>query len=249
MSIKDRIVRWCAAVAVVLGGVIAVELPAPATVEAHHGTQYIICWSSCSGTTRFSNYDYRQSGWGDVDWATGFFFKFNATINGVKNGICTGTTHSWKYCTGGGTKWMYVQQLFSQPQATPAPWAGFDADGGRKRFNQNCSNNEWTAHIRLYAPPNQDAFYDLTDGFQVVGSAHLDYRDKDGCSGRAHGYTEVGENWMIGTMNGVPGWSVSYNTVGLLNANSTHTVYHTLGGVAVPHVFDNDGLGTLVWVS
>lgn len=240
-----QITRVVAAFAL-LASTLVISSPAP--VSAHHGAQYILCLQNCSQWTRFTNYDYRQSGWGSVDWPTGFYFKFNATINGVKNGICNTTTHPWKYCTGGGTQYMYVEQVFSLPAATPARWSGFDADGGRKRFNQSCTNNNYTAHIRLYAPPTQDAFYDLTNGFQIAGSAHLDYRDSNGCSGRIHGYTETGENWMIGTMTSIPGWSVSYNVSGFLNANATHTVNRTLGGVQVPHVYENDGLATLVSV-
>lgn len=59
----------------------------------------------------------------------------------------------------------------------------------------------------------------------------------------------IGVSATAETRPGPPWHPVVYNTTGFLNANSTHTVNHTIGGVAVPHVYDNDGLGTQVWVS
>jgi hypothetical protein len=228
----------------------------PTEASAHHNPQFILCIWNCSEYTRFTNYDYRQNGWGAVDWPTGFYFWNGATVNAVKNGICSGTTHSWKYCDVGGTMNMYVEQIYNAGAATGPGFAGFNQDGGRKRFSQNCGNPNWTAHMRIYGPPTyNDAFYDINKGFQVAASAHLDFEDAAGCAGRKHGWSEVGENWMIGTMNATPGWQVSYNTAGFLNANANHDQPRCLdnpwpftGCTNTPHVYDNDRLATTVRV-
>lgn len=239
--------------AILVGVTTAVEQPAPA--EAHHNTQLIICWRTCSSgagqnNVRFTNYDYRQAGWGAVDWPTGFVFTNNASVNRVKDGLCSGTTHPWKFCQSGGPQYMRVEQRLNPGDGCCAPGVWWDSDSGRKRFSQNCSSTEWTAHIRLYAPTNPsptDVFYDHVDGYMVVGTTHLDYQDKNGCAGRSHGGTEAAENWMIGTMSSVPGWNVSYNTFsGLQNANSRHIVQRTIGGASVPHEYVNDGLSSIV---
>jgi hypothetical protein len=222
---------------------------------ADHGPQWIICLPTCTEWTRFTNYDYRQNGWGSVDWPTGFFFMQNASRNSVRNGICSLTTHSWKYCATGRRSVHVRGTDLQRGPGDRRRVCSHVADSGRKRFTQNCTNNEWTAHMRIYGPPGipggNSYFYDLQRGFQVAATTHLDYRDQGGCAGRTHGYSEIAENWMIGTMNAIPGWSVQYNTWGLGNSNTgpAHTVDRTLSGVQVPHIYDNDGWATTVVVN
>lgn len=107
--------------------------------------------------------------------------------------------------------------------------------------------------MRIYAPDAQnapDSYYSLLYGHFVVATSHLDFRDSNGCNDRRHGYSEVGENWFIGTMSAVPGWSVCYGCWGpLWNTNVGHEpVFRNLGGVDVPHIYDNDWWGTYTWV-
>lgn len=227
--------------------VAAALLGAAAPATAHHNSTYLM--GVGQSNNRWSSYDYRQNFYGDVDWPVGFVFHGNANVTAVKDGVCLHTTHSWKYCTSGGPQWLSIQAIAS-PWG-PA-WTGFDNDSGRKRFSQSCTSTNWTSHMRFYAPQVKhgrpdDAFYSPDYGFMVVGTTHLDYRDRDGCAGREHGRTETAENWFIGTIRGVPGWTDTYdNPTIFYNANAPHTVNRTVGGVAVPHVYDNDGYGTLV---
>lgn len=83
----------------------------------------------------------------------------------------------------------------------------------------------------------------LRYGYFIVGTAHLDYRDKNGCAGRIHGYSDVAENWFLGTISGVPGWSYVTDAWDFWNANSFHPPFgRVLGGQNVPHVYENNGL-------
>lgn len=232
--------------ALLVGAGLTVQQATPAS--ANHGQQWILNLQNDSNL--FTNYDYRQGGFGDVDWPTGFLFRGNANVNRVKEGVCSLTTHFWKFCIAGGTQNMYVKGV---PPAES--WEGFDTDRGRKRFEQFCNSMEWTSHMRMYAPQTtngmasgDDNFFSVQYGFMVVGTTHLDYQDKDGCGARQHGFTEVGENWFLGTLNGIPGWTVAPEIWGFLNANANHTIMRNLGGAMVPHTYDNNGLATEVVV-
>lgn len=241
---KLRMTRVICALLVVAG--LAVQPGSPAS--AHHGQQWILQMPNQGNL--FTNYDYRQGGWGDVDWPTGFIFRGNAHVNRVKDGVCNLTNHFWKFCIAGGIPNMYVKGV---PPADS--WEGFDTDRGRKRFDQFCDSMEWTSHMRMYAPQTtngqgggNDNFFSVEFGFMVVGTTHLDYQDKDGCGARQHGHTEVAENWFLGTLNGIPGWTVNPEIWGFANANGNHTIMRNLGGAMVPHTYDNNGLATEVVV-
>ncbi|MCU1503871.1 MAG: hypothetical protein JWM12_3225 [Ilumatobacteraceae bacterium] len=198
----------------------------------------------------FSNYDYRQDGQGAVDWPVTFVFTGNATIARIKDALCHATATPWTYCDTGST--MYLEARAAGPGAASA---GFVRDGGVKRFGENCSTSDFTAHMRIYAPPagndrdeGRRSFTSAAYGSVVVATTHLDFEDHAGCGGRIHGYTDVAEHWFITAMRTVPGWDVRPDSLDLQNANETYVVLRQLSGAEVPHVYGNDRLATRVIV-
>ena len=227
--------------------VVAASLAVPSLqsrpAAAHHQTpvqQY-----GWGGQPRaiFSNYDQRGASSGaPVDWPLHFSFRQNAHVNNVKAGLCSGQSIR-QYCTAGGIQYMYVEGIF---------WTGFDSDRGLKQQGA-CGENIWREHMRIYAPhealydgfsPNH-GFYHPSWGYFVVATAHLDLRDAGSCPGRAHGYSEVAENWFIASLNAVPGWTVCYNCDNW--ANNANTFLVTYHGTAFPQYYENDSRTT--WVN
>lgn len=192
---------------------------------------------------QFGAYDLRQAGSGPVDWPVTFVFRGNATVERIQNGLCSETQHPWKYCDHGGS--MY---LFARGGTAGEPFSGYIADGGLKRFGETCATNDFTAHLRIYAPA-ADSFTSPTYGHIVVATAHLDFQDKAGCSGRVHGYSDVAEAWFIEAMRTIPGWEVNADQVDLGNANEQFVVMRDVSGADVPHIYQSDRLATEVIIT
>ncbi len=192
---------------------------------------------------QFTRYDLRQAASGPVDWPVTFVFRGNASIDRIRTGLCQETQHPWKYCDRGGS--MY---LFARGRTADEPFSGFIGDGGLKRFRETCATNDFTAHLRLYAPP-AGSFASATYGRIVVATAHLDFQDKVGCSGRVHGYSDVAEAWFIEAMRTIPGWEVHADHLDLGNANETFVVMRDVAGADVPHVYQSDRLATEVVIA
>jgi hypothetical protein len=197
----------------------------------------------------FSSYDFRQDQFGDVDWPVAFVFRGNATVSSIKDGLCNRSVHVWKYCVGGGPEFMY-----DAPAGAGASDQRFTSDVGVKRFNEACSTTSFTAHIRLYALTAPDDRTSSappagTSTAKVVGTVHLDFADKGGCSGRIHGYPDVAEQWFLEAMGTIPGWTVRPGAWNLHTASDPYVVLRKIGGVEVPHVYGLDGLATDVLVS
>lgn len=201
------------------------------------------------GDTRpFSTYDFRQRDFGDVDWPVGFVFRGRVDVAAIKQGLCKRSTHLWKYCDSGGP--MY---LFHGSTASAVTGEMFVSDKGAKRFNETCSTTRFSAHIRLYTlTPSDDqpapSAARPADAAQVVGTVHLDFDDKGGCSGRIHGYPDVAEQWLVEAMKTVPGWTVTPDAWDLRTGSKPYVVLRRVGGVEVPHVYGQDGLATDVYV-
>ena len=200
---------------------------------------------------QFSPFDFRQNGSGPTDWPVTFVFRGNATMERVKAGLCRETRHPWKYCDSGGSMYLYART-----GASGAHFEGFVGNGGIKRFGENCASNEFTAHMRMYAPPadgrpgaDSDSFASAVYGNMVLATVHLDFQDKAGCSGRVHGYSDVAEEWFIEAMKTIPGWQVIPDSLDLGNANDTFVVMRDVSGAHVPHVYENDQLATEVVIS
>jgi hypothetical protein len=193
---------------------------------------------------QFSSYDFRQDRFGDVDWPVSFVFRGNASVARIKDGLCHRSAHSWKYCTAGGPEF-----LFNVPVAAGPSDQRFTADTGVKRFNEVCSTTSFTAHIRLYsltAPDDSSSASASTGvpGAKVVGTVHLDFDDKGGCTGRIHGYPDVAEQWFVDAMRTIPGWTVRPGAWDLQTATPPYVVLRKVSGVEVPHVYGMDGLAT-----
>ena len=194
----------------------------------------------------FSNYDYRSSAFGDVDWPVEFVFRGNASTSRVKQGLCEATRGAWKYCDSGGP--MY---LFTDGATRDGRLKGFVADTGVKRFSENCATKSFTAHMRIYAPSSvndrgssRNSFYSVKYGYVVVATAHLDFEDHAGCSGRIHGYPDVAEAWFNEAMRTIPGWKIRSDAWNLGNGSVPYVVMRSLGGVEVPHFYGHDGYAT-----
>jgi hypothetical protein len=193
---------------------------------------------------RFSSYDFRQDEFGDVDWPVAFIFRGNATVSSIKERLCQAPTHAWTYCDAGSLMFLFDRP---PPGATPTT-VTFVADKGVKRFNQDCSTASFTAHIRLY-PLAASSSPGSAGGAAVVGTAHLDFEDHAGCSGRIHGYPEVAEDWLVDAMTSIKGWTVTRGAWRLHNGSRPYVVLRKVAGVEVPHVYGQDGLATDVVIT
>ncbi len=229
--------------------VIALSSVVPASTAPNEtGSSPAVIVTLPGDANRFSNYDYRQSGFGAVDWPVTFVFTGNASIQRIKDALCQKTASAWTYCDRGGS-----MHLFAQASSPDGAFDGFLGDGGVKRFKEACSTTDFTAHMRLYAPPANteaagDSFASGTYGSIVIATAHLDFEDRAGCAGRIHGYSDVAEKWFIDAMRSIDGWQVRPDTFDLGNANDTYVVMRELSGTEVPHVYGNDRFATQVIV-
>ena len=176
---------------------------------------------------RFSAYDFRQDGFGAVDWPVEFVFHGNATVEKIHEALCHETSDPWTYCDAGGPMHLF-------------DGTGFDANSGVKRFREDCQKNTFTAHMRLYEV--KDPSSEL--GTVVVGTAHLDYEDHAGCSGRIHGYPDIAEAWFLEAMSQIPGWQVTPDSWDLGNASDSYVILRDLSGTLTPHEYGHDSKAT-----
>lgn len=188
----------------------------------------------------FSTYDFRQRDLGDVDWPVAFVFRGRPSVAGIKEALCERSRHAWKYCGKGGR--MFLFRGGSDRRAT----GGFAGDGGVKRFNERCSTTRFSAHLRLYELA--DAEPRAGEGAVVVGTVHLDFADRSGCTARIHGYPDVAEQWLLAAMRTVPGWTVTTDAWDLRTRSKPYVVLRKVSGVEVPHVYGQDGLANDVYV-
>jgi hypothetical protein len=194
---------------------------------------------------QFATYDFRQDQFGDVDWPVAFVFRGRATVAGIKHAMCKQSQHAWTYCDKGGPEFMYDAPLGAGPSDQR-----FTSDSGVKRFNEVCSTMSFTAHMRLYAlaPVDDRTGATTSAGAKVVGTVHLDFDDKGGCSGRIHGYPDVAERWLLEAMQTIPGWTVTPAAWNLHTKSDPYVVLRRVSGAEVPHVYGLDGLATDVFV-
>ncbi len=189
---------------------------------------------------RFSAYDFRQDGFGAVDWPVEFVFHGNASIEKITDALCHTSPDPWRYCNEGGPMF-----LFASASAAGQP-SEFVANSGLKRFREDCSSTAFTAHMRMYPVKDADASGSL--GSVVIATAHLDFEDHAGCSGRIHGYPDVAEQWFIEALSHVPGWQVTPGAWNLGNGSDSYVIMRDLHGALVPHEYGHDDLATDVVV-
>jgi hypothetical protein len=234
-----------------LGLTVAAALPAVATAAAPPAmaavgasTKGDPVWvtSLPDDADQFSGYDFRQDGFGSVDWPVEFVFRGNASVQKVRDGLCHGTQQAWKYCDEGGPMYLYAKE-----DGPDGVFDGFVADSGVKRFEEDCATHTFTAHMRIYAPPSKHggdgarSFYSVQYGDMVIGTTHLDFEDHAGCSGRIHGYPDVAQQWFVEAMKTIPGWKISAQGWDLGNGSDPYVIMRDLAGAMVPHVYGHDG--------
>ena len=190
-------------------------------------------------SVRFSAYDFRQDGFGAVDWPVEFVFRGNATVEKVTDALCQQTTAPWRYCNDGGPMHLFVS-------GGTGEFSGFVANSGLKRFREDCSSEGFTAHMRIYTPSS--GLRSDTLGSVVIATAHLDFEDHAGCSGRIHGYPDLAQQWFDEALSHVPGWTVTPGAWNLGNGSDSYVIIRDLHGSLVPHVYGHDDRATDVVV-
>lgn len=230
-------------VALVLTAVTAFPAPSPGTDtrQVKEPGSPVPVLSLPGDDRRFASYDFRQRELGDVDWPVAFVFRGDISVDDIKDALCSKSTHAWKYCDKGGPMYM-----LDGPLASPGAGGVFVADRGVKRFNENCSTTRFSGHIRLYPLGGPDR---KGSGLaRVVGTVHLDFDDKGGCSGRIHGYPDIAKQWFLVAMRAVPGWQVTPDAWDLRNGSNQYVVQRKVAGVEVPHVYGQSRLAADVYV-
>jgi hypothetical protein len=147
-----------------------------------------------------NNYDYRSKGYyyDNVDWAVSVFFTGNAEIDKVKD------FYDPYLPASGGTMYAYLKDGSS---------SAWDKDGGIK--TSYCSTNDrYTNHLRLYAD-GDDRMYNLTYGYYVFGTTHLDHAEC-GTTNKYFGESETVEGRVV-TWAGNQGMSVTHDTISMNN--------------------------------
>jgi hypothetical protein len=97
----------------------------------------------------------------------------------------------------------------------------------------------------MYAP---EGGVKSTYGSVVIATAHLDFEDHTGCTGRIHGDPDVAEQWFITALSTIPGWTVTPHKWDLGNSSDSYVIMRDLHGALVPHVYGSDGFATDVVV-
>ncbi len=185
--------------------------------------------SSQSGL--FLNYDGEDNFSRDNrDWPVTLVFYRNASVNKVKDAL---TRHG--YTNGGSPEHeAYI--------TSPGGRFRFDSDSGKK---QPCNSNGGDAHYRVYAPSDQDRFYDRDNnhGYFVVATTHLDHGES-GCRGpRYFGFSETSEKVINQDAGAVPGWQVRPDHMQTKNYERIRRDKRNPG-----HYWKNDGLATAIAV-
>jgi hypothetical protein len=201
------------------------------------------------GDTRpFSSYDFNKTELTRPEWPVEFVFRGDATVAGIEDGLCRLSSFPWKYCASGSNEFLYSP---SDPGDLTFESGDYLASGGVKRFSETCADTQFTAHMRLYpllqsggvldaAPAGADA--------AVVGTVHLDYEDRGGCSGSKYGYPDVAEQWFEDAMRTVPGWTITPDAWNLHNGSAPYVVLDRQRGIVVPYVYGQDSLATDVYI-
>jgi hypothetical protein len=187
-------------------------------------------------TATFSTYDFRQDGFGAVDWPVEFIFRGNVSVAKVRDALCHQTEERWHYCNEGGPMHLF---------GSDGTFDGFLANSGVKRFREDCQSEAFTAHMRIYAP---EGGLKSTYGPIVIATAHLDFEDHTGCTGRIHGDPDIAEQWFISALSSIPGWTVTPHKWDLHNGSDAYVIMRDLGGALVPHVYGHDDYATDVVV-
>lgn len=165
----------------------------------------------------------------EVDWPVSLLFWNDADVNKVKDllgeiGLDKRILNS--------TKYLWLNEFF------PGLDDVVDADSGVKRGV--CPFSTTQEHVRVYAPPDFDSFFNVSWGFFVLGSTHI---DKDECipGSKMFGWSEDAEDYVstfivgeVGFGNVAPDWASFFNETAYVQVMN--------------HVLKNNGKATAVRV-
>lgn len=173
---------------------------------------------------KFKNYDFTSQNAGrcNIDWPVNFVFKGNADIDKVKSRM-----DGQGYLYAGSTMNAYLKDNSS--------WR-WDQDGGKKN-DIPCFND--IEHFRIYAPPNDDSFYNTVWGYYVIGTSHIDHNEA--CPGEWFGKSERAEGRIASDTRDEWGSSA-------VNEDSANMQNHHDFRRSGPHILNNSGYATKVTI-
>ncbi len=163
----------------------------------------------------FRNYDFLSEtvSSSNVDWPVTLLFWNNANVNKVKIFTWSGSTMYGRMNNGSGYLW--------------------DSDKGSK--DVLCPIIGDAHHYRVYAPPSTDRMYNVSWGYWVFATSHIDHNE---CGfGSYSGYSDKTENY-VATQFANAGYPVARNWASFYN----YEPYRVQGS----HVWSNDGYATAI---
>lgn len=132
---------------------------------------------------QFLNWDFHNQG-ESVDWPINLLFWNNAEIDKVKRQYQFQDGWSGSGC--GHTMWSALTDGYS--------WTWDGDDGIKRPCLPACMTS--ATHLRLYAPPATDRFYNPSWGYYVIASSHKD--QSEFCFfGTKHGWSEDAEEHAV----------------------------------------------------
>jgi hypothetical protein len=164
----------------------------------------------------FRNYDFLSQtvSASNVDWPVTLLFYNNANVNKAKIFAWTGSTMYGRMNDGTGYVW--------------------DSDKGSK--DSLCPIVGDAHHYRVYAPPTTDRLYNVTWGYWVFATSHIDHNE---CGfGSYSGYPDRTEDY-VATQFANAGYQVERNWASFSNPEP----YRVEGG---DHIWSNDGYATRI---
>lgn len=230
MRLSARVWMVAAAMAVMAACVLPL-LPGERADAATGGTIYEVRLAE----DRFLNFDFSTTTASrtKVDWAIDLLFFGNANINKVKKKL-----NPWLPSHGGP---MYARVN----DGTGWVW---DTDSGIK--TQLCpAANQTAAHMRIYAPPSTDTFWNRSWGYYVIASSHFDHNE---CwiNGEWFGHSEIVEGVISRYASSAWGSRAVYpnylDTHSFMMAAGRNGYYAYAEG---NHIWENNGLATIIRVS
>ncbi len=215
---------WPMALAVIASAVISLAFTGKVT-DAQASTAQSLRVVSLGYGDYVYNYDFTapQVNYRGVDWPVSLLFYNNASINSVKSRF----GGLFGYFLAGSKEHAYVND------GQGYVW---DEDGGRKNGTPSLFGS--TNHYRVYAPPTTDRFYNLSFGYYVIGTSHIDHNELQSFVGGGDYYdgTETTEH-DIGNRAAAMGLQTNFDY-----ANFSNRQYGKQG----KHNFQNDGRVTYI---
>lgn len=159
----------------------------------------------------------------NVDWPVTVIFRQNASVNSAKSAVGLSLVGSPMYHRGNdGAGWFW------------------DSDSGLKaQFDRAGQPGRWDYyHMRFYAPPATDYYYNTSWRRYVLATTHIDV--DEGWPSAQFGWSETTEEWFAARLRS-RGYSVSEDAYWLANNDSWPS-----GRWVSNHYYLNNGYATFV---